>query len=71
MAEKHEVLAESRGGAHQLLGRLARKEKHLDEEVSFSELATQGLPNSICNLTPGLGISIGRRCGHGKKKKKT
>ena len=33
--------------AHQLLGRLARKEKHLDKEVSFSELATQGLPNSI------------------------
>ena len=44
MAEKHEVLAESRGGAHQLLGRLARKEKHLDVEVSFGELATQGLP---------------------------
>ena len=51
MAEKHEVLAESRGGAHQLLGRLARKEKHLDKEVSFSELATQGLPNSIWHLT--------------------
>ena len=40
----------SRCDAHQLLGRLARKEKLLDVEVSFSELATQGLPNSIWYL---------------------